>query len=334
VKIIEQLIVFGLITFRALMRLLPSRTMLTIAAFVGRQVRFFARGSVSICRVQIEYYSKWHLIVYGSLPKQQTNKIISQVYSHLGEYIGEVLIFDRIVSPASSPQKTKFSLKHITEEGTEAVVRLSENGKSALLIGGHLGCIDLLAPYFTRHGVRLSSFARLPNYSSLETFFRRERGKYETDLIWRNDPESSRKIFRVLREGRILGAFIDQDSNLENCFTPFFGLAAAHPAVALKLAIRLNIPIMTSFIIRVERLHHHIETKPIQYEHKDPDALRQVIKVFNKRLEDLIVAYPEQWLWFHRRWRRRPGVDYNKHPAELRSTEDYLKWLSEQVPQV
>ena len=53
----------------------------------------------------------------------------------------------------------------------------------------------------------------------------------------------------------------------------------------------------------------------------------KVLEVFSARLESLVRQYPEQWYWWHRRWRRRPGIDYQSTPELLRSTAEYITWL-------
>ena len=44
-------------------------------------------------------------------------------------------------------------------------------------------------------------------------------------------------------------------------------------------------------------------------------------------LERLIEQYPEQWLWWHRRWRRRQGIDYRRNPKLVPDHNAYLAWL-------
>jgi hypothetical protein len=33
---------------------------------------------------------------------------------------------------------------------------------------------------------------------------------------------------------------------------------------------------------------------------------QEILTAYNKRLEELIRRYPEQWAWFHKRWRCSP----------------------------
>ncbi len=80
-------------------------------------------------------------------------------------------------------------------------------------------------------------------------------------------------------------------------------------------------------------MHHHITTEQIDYLPGHPGAVQQMLDVYNSRLEALIRAYPEQWIWQHRRWRRRPEIDYKHQPQLLRSTSQYLDWLHAKTQQ-
>jgi len=59
----------------------------------------------------------------------------------------------------------------------------------------------------------------------------------------------------------------------------------------------------------------------------DPDPINYILKTYRDLLEDVIKKHPGQWVWWHRRWRRRPGVDYNLCPEKLLKTNDYITWM-------
>jgi KDO2-lipid IV(A) lauroyltransferase len=154
---------------------------------------------------------------------------------------------------------------------------------------------------------------------------------YGVELIWRDAPDSGRQIIKALKDGRVVCALLDQDSNLTNSFAPFFGIQAASPSGPIQLAIRHRVPLFTSFIVRTSPLEHRIETVEIPYDLNDQQAAQKALEVYNQRLESFILRYPDQWIWWHRRWRRRPNVNYKEQPELLRSTEEYIKWLDSAV---
>ena len=177
----------------------------------------------------------------------------------------------------------------------------------------------------------MSVIGRAPNYELLDIFAKRLKKSYGIESIWREDSTSSRKIISAFKTGRVVAALIDQDTSIENAFAPFFGVDAAYPSSLITLAVKYRIPIITSFIIREQPYHHNVITDRIDYDPDSETVIQDILKTFSKRLEDLIIKYHEQWIWWHRRWRRRPGMDYNLHPETLPSTKDYLSWLNNQA---
>jgi KDO2-lipid IV(A) lauroyltransferase len=185
----------------------------------------------------------------------------------------------------------------------------------------------LLAAFLAASGLPCSVIGRSPNYPALEKAIRKFRKEYGVDVIWSETAEAPRQIVSALREGRVVCALIDQDTKWKSEFSPFFGVEAASPIGAVSLALRTNVPIFSAFICRTGPLTHHARIQPLEYFGKDRAARKEILRTFNSRLEEMIVRDPSQYLWWHRRWRRRPGTDYGLNPELLPSTADYLAWL-------
>jgi lauroyl/myristoyl acyltransferase len=75
-------------------------------------------------------------------------------------------------------------------------------------------------------------------------------------------------------------------------------------------------------------MQFEIYTDEILYDPDDPDSIKNILSEYNKRVEGLINENPEQWMWIHRRWRRRPGVDYELPTQRVRSSREYVDWLN------
>ncbi|MCB0325157.1 MAG: lysophospholipid acyltransferase family protein, partial [Bdellovibrionales bacterium] len=257
--------------------------------------------------------------------------VLDAMFAHFGQCFVEALLIDRLVeqdlsAPAEALQQLP-TLKHVSSSGEEVVYRILDSGRGGLALSGHLGSIDLLAAYHIRCGVPLSVVGRVPNYPWLAALLEEIRTGYGAKTIWREDPRAGRTLVRSLKNGEFVAALIDQDTKLESAFAPFFGLPAASPVALLQLAIRTKVPIVSSFIYRTAPEQHFVVTEELLYDDNDPDAAEKILAEFNLRLERLLERYPEQWPWWHRRWRRRPGVDYEQHPDRLPSRTEYLRWL-------
>ena len=208
---------------------------------------------------------------------------------------------------------------------------LIETNRGCVSLAAHTGNFELLAATFARLGSKLTVVARSPKYSALHDLFQNIRGEYGMNLLWREDVAIARKLMTALQQGHIVALLIDQDTNLPNSFADFFGLEAAIPISPIRLALRAKVPLFTSFIYRTGWSSHEIKVEEICG--LETPALREeeILSLYNSRLEKIIRAHPMQWPWWHKRWRRRPEIDYEKHPEFLLRTTDYVRWLETQL---
>lgn len=328
-------------SLRMLLRALPPRQMLALCATVGGLLGRLRRRELEISKIQLAF-----AFPEGD-PRRNNNEPIAEkekssfyetisleIFRHAGELFGEALIFDKLLSRdrlAAGIHKENTVFHYISSPSVPVVRHVEDLGRGAVCLTSHLGCYELLAAYIIEQGVRLTIIARKPNYPRLASHLDELRQRYGAEVIWRNEPKAAKKLLKAFKERRVVAALIDQDTDVQNDFVPFFGLKAAVPSAPIKFAIQRGIPVYSAFIARHARMKHLVFIEEIPYEQGDPGAVHEIIGSYNKRLEELLRLYPEQWWWWHRRWRRRPEVDYAVEPEKLRSTKDYLLWLEEQT---
>lgn len=212
--------------------------------------------------------------------------------------------------------------------GLEILKLIVENKQSAVCLTGHLGNFELMAAYFSTQGFPMAVIARKANDPVYQDILSDIRTGYGLNMLWREDPETAKYLMKAIRNNSFICAMLDQDVDLENAFTPFFGLDAAHPVSPVKIAVRFKKPVVFLSTYRDAQLQHHVRIERIHWE-KVPEEERQeyILNEYARLLEDRIRQNPEQWVWWHRRWRRRPGVDYEQYPEKLISTKNYVKWI-------
>ncbi len=135
------------------------------------------------------------------------------------------------------------------------------------------------------------------------------RCRFGTEVISRG-PAAGRHLARALKNHRVVGLLIDQDiRRVPGVFVPFFGRPAWTPSGAATLAIRLDCPVAPGFIHRRPDGTHHAQIHPplrIPSTGSLEDRVHEVTAAATSVIEEQIRAYPEQWVWMHRRWRTRP----------------------------
>ena len=321
--------------FRALkylLRYIPPRVSLAIARTGGYLVGLLCTRENKVADLQLAFASSGESEAAQLLGKQDLSKIRRRMYGHLVESYTETILAERLfeVLPGKSIHGAWFpNYKYLSFECDEGFRFSRDRGDSIVTLTAHLGCFELLAPFYERMGVGVSVFRRLSNYPEVNRVQESFLAWTGSEVIWRDDPKSVRKILRCLKsKNRTLAGLMDQDIDLENEFSTFFGLEAAAPIAAIKLGVKLGTPVFTAFIHRTKPMHHTVVTQQVEYDSQDPNVEQKILDEYHRRLESWIAKYPEQWVWLHRRWRRRPEVDYTKTPEALRSTQSYLAWLT------
>jgi KDO2-lipid IV(A) lauroyltransferase len=96
---------------------------------------------------------------------------------------------------------------------------------------------------------------------------------------------------------------IDQDTKVDGVWVPFFGRPAFTPVAAARLALKQKAAVIPSFIERLPDGSHRAVFHPPPELPADAVAATALL---TRLIEEQIRRVPEQWVWMHRRWRRRP----------------------------
>jgi KDO2-lipid IV(A) lauroyltransferase len=138
------------------------------------------------------------------------------------------------------------------------------------------------------------------------------RARYGTRTITRGSGGAARELLRASRDGGALGMLIDQDTKVEGVFVPFFGRDAWTPVGAAQLAIKRGLAVLPIFAERRDDGRHCVRVG-------GPLALGSDAQELTARMtlaiEEQVRRCPAQWVWMHRRWRRRPVA---AHPEAAR----------------
>jgi KDO2-lipid IV(A) lauroyltransferase len=118
-------------------------------------------------------------------------------------------------------------------------------------------------------------------------------------------------MLRSLRHNEAIGMLIDQDTDVPGVFVDFFGRPAWTPSGLAALALRTNAAVVLALDCRLPDDHHEVVVKgPIELirtGNKDNDILENTRRI-SLMIEEHIRAYPDQWVWFHERWKTQPPV--------------------------
>jgi KDO2-lipid IV(A) lauroyltransferase len=189
---------------------------------------------------------------------------------------------------------------------------LVARGKGVVFVTGHLGNWELIARRIARAGIPNFAIAKRGDDARLMALVEKWRLTGQVTTLWREDPSIGRAIIKALKGGGGLGMLVDQDTDIQGVFVPFFGRLAHSARAPADLALRFGSPILMGTGHR--RGPHagdglELEFTEIPYDPDPPDREAEVIRITaacQAVLEEAIRRFPSDWVWMHNRWRRQP----------------------------
>jgi Kdo2-lipid IVA lauroyltransferase/acyltransferase len=231
-------------------------------------------------------------IAYPEWTRRQRRATIRALTRHMGANFAEFLWMPKVDLASTTTYEGK---EFITERkgGMIAITAHSGNWEWAAR------AIGAIAPVTTMQRAR--------DEEHINRLIVEMRAKSNVRSIDRGSAAGSREMIRTLRDGHLLGFLIDQNIRAESVKVPFFGKPALTPIGPARLAIRAGVPVVLIFDERAGGKHIVRILPPIETtKDDDPVALTARITAI---IEEQIRRKPEQWVWFHDRWRERPKWD-------------------------
>jgi len=280
----------------------------------------FATGKMLPRSIGLALFSAAGAVCYYLLPKDR-----KQTIRNLKIVFGEEWSDKKIRATAKavfvSLGKNLFDAVHLktvrakkfyqafTHDDLSCIAEVKKEGKGAVFITAHLGCFEMLLHYFARSGFDGVIVGRAFKNTAIDEVVRKMRSGPGIEYIDRS--EDPRKIVRRLREGKMMGALIDQDTNVEGVFADFLGYPAFTPSSAVRFAMKFGMPVIVSVTARTEGGKHHVFVSDrvtyVKTDDFEADLL-SVIQKINGIIGGYIRKYPEQWVWMHDRWKTKPPV--------------------------
>ena len=181
---------------------------------------------------------------------------------------------------------------------------LLHDGKPALCFAAHLGNWELPAVAAAAHGLPSAVVYRMPNNQAVAA----EIGRIRTPLMGRlirSRAEAAIEMAGALRRGEHLGALIDQHFSRGVDVTFFGRRCKANPTIA-RLARQFECPVVGVRVIRLPGGRFRVQAVgPLDLPRSDDGTVDvpATMQMLTSVVEGWIREHPEQWLWFHRRWR-------------------------------
>lgn len=191
---------------------------------------------------------------------------------------------------------------HITVVGRDQLDATLHQGKGAILVTGHFGSWEILGAWLGSHGYPTAPVVQKQHNPGANRFFYERREAVGLQQIWQK--AGSTAMTDVIRQGQILCLLSDQDARRKGLFVSFFNRPSSTPKGTAVFHYRTGAPLILGVCIQRQPFEYEIHFKIITPpEKRDLTALTQR---YTTEMETIIRRHPEQYFWFHRRWKTQP----------------------------
>lgn len=270
---------------------LPLRWMHRIGAMIGRLFLLFPNRNRRVAERNLE-------LCFPDATEAERRRLLRRNFLETGRSLAELGYF--WTRPAGDV------LGLIQEVEGQAAFDAALNGDQGILLAApHLGAWELLCQYLAARGP-LTVLYREPRDPGVEAVVNAGRNRLGTELV-RAGPQGVRRLFRALKEGRIVGILPDQQPKRGNGeFAPFFGIPALTMVLLTRLAAKSGAPVVFGFAERLDdsrgfRLHFRAAPEEVS----SPDS-RIAVAALNRTVEEMVRIAPAQYQWGYKRFSIRP----------------------------
>ncbi len=198
--------------------------------------------------------------------------------------------------------------KIVRVNGEEHFKSAFSEGKGVVALTCHLGAFEMVGTFLLQSGYDMVGVGATLKDPRLNALLVNNRTLKGGEFVERG--ENTIKLFRSLKEGKVVLILIDQDTvKAKGVFVDFFGKKAYTPIGASLLAMRTGAKVVPIAIHRQTDDIHELNIKPaidlVSTGNQEEDLLTNT-QLLSHALEDFIRQAPEQWVWMHERWKTRP----------------------------
>ena len=288
----------------AVLGALPRKSAVKAGIFLGRLAYRFASGLRRVAFRNLE-------IAFPEKSLEERERIARGSFENLGRLLGELTQFPR-ATPEQFRDLIVFEFESPESRATpqmQAFEADRANGRGMLLLGPHLGNWEMGVFAYSALQDKLSYLARPLDNPLIEKFTVGLRTRFGNRPIDKNN--SVTRAMTVLREGGILGVLPDVNVlHRDGVFVPFFGTLACTTSGVALMAMRTGALIVPMCCVWDEQAEKYrvfygkfLEVAKTGDRHRD---VLETTAAFTAEMEKFVRAYPEQWLWIHKRWKTRP----------------------------
>ncbi len=250
--------------------------------------------------------------------EEEKAKITRTSFKFLGQLVFEFVHFLRV--------RKKWVDKYVEIEPRtlELLRKAQDEKKGIILVAAHFGSWEILNPALIsalKLDFHVYAAPQSNPYAGRYVFRMREKTGMKNIL----PTTSGHRTIKLLRKGATIGLVADQNARRNGIFIPFLNRPASIFQGPGIFAYHSGSPAFFIVGVRLPEGRFRIEAVPLGVidKEKEPDIDKAVIR-FTLRwidlLEKYVKRYPDQYFWFHNRWKTIPREDdiiHERIPTDL-----------------
>lgn len=266
---------------------LPRRTGLALGSALGKLVWYIIplRKATSLKNLAI---------VFPGNGPEENRKLLKNTYKHFGKVLIDMMRIPR-VTVKSLPEIIKF------QDGGLELLREAGRG---IILSGHLGNWEMILPALGLNNLPFTGVALVQKNRGSSEFFRWLREFTGTKILFKRR-DSTQQMLEVLKDG-FLGLASDQYAGKNGIKIDFFGRETSSPAGAAAFHLKTGAQVFFMVCILQSDATYEIAVKKMIFANLPNDRSQAVVEInraYHRELEAAILRNPEQYFWFHRKWR-------------------------------
>ena len=288
----DRLYLAGFYTLKFLIFILPSSLQNLLAKFLA-----FAFMKLKKKRFHI-VMTNLNLAFGETKTKEEKLEIAKKCYYNFAKYLGINFILNQNTTKQKILEQVVFKNEHFLLDAIRS-------GRPIIVTTAHFGQWEIFGLAVAAHFGPSSVLGRKLDSSVMDKILRANRAQFDVELIDKDG--GAKDILKALKARRIVGILVDQNTAPKDGIkVQFFGKDVLHTPAASVLAQKTNALIINAFIYQKgENLNEICFEQPIDISTFDKeDAVQKATQMQCSACEEMVRARPEEYFWFHQRFKR------------------------------
>ena len=288
----DRIYLAGFYTLKFLIFILPSSLQNLLAKFLAFAFMKLKKKRFHVVMTNLD-------LAFGETKtKEEKLEIAKKCYYNFAKYLGINFILNQNTTKQKILEQVVFKNEHFLLDAIRS-------GRPIIVTTAHFGQWEIFGLAVAAHFGPSSVLGRKLDSSVMDKILRANRAQFDVELIDKDG--GAKDILKALKARRIVGILVDQNTAPKDGIkVQFFGKDVLHTPAASVLAQKTNALIINAFIYQKgENLNEICFEEPIDISTFDKeDAVQKATQMQCSACEEMVRARPEEYFWFHQRFKR------------------------------